>query len=72
MQVGTRAAETLQAQGEQMERVLDTLHEIQFSMKKAGQVIRDITRGIATDKCERAGTLTARPRGLQVHVCMRE
>ena len=51
MQVGTRTAETLQAQGEQMERVLDTLHEIQFSMKKAGQVIRDITRGIATDKC---------------------
>ena len=54
MQVGTRTAETLQGQGEQMGRVLDTLHEIQFSMKKAGQVIRDITRGIATDKCDNA------------------
>ena len=50
VQVGARTAETLQGQGEQMERVLDALHEIQFSMKKAGQVIRDITRGIATDK----------------------
>ena len=51
MQVGTRTAETLQGQGEQLGRVLDTLDEIHFSMKKAGQVIRDITRGVATDRC---------------------
>ena len=50
MQVGTRTAETLQGQGEQLGRVLDTLDEIHFSMKKAGQVIRDITRGVATDR----------------------
>lgn len=51
IEVGTKTAETLQAQGEQMDRVLDTLEEIRFDMKKAGQVIRDITRGLATDKC---------------------
>jgi SNARE protein len=50
IEVGTKTAETLHAQGEQMEHVLDTLDEIHFSMKKAGQVIRDITRGLATDK----------------------
>lgn len=56
MQVGTRTAETLQGQGEQLGRVLDTLDEIHFSMKKAGQVIRDITRGVATDRCARPGS----------------
>lgn len=51
IEVGTKTAETLHQQGEQMERVLDALEEIKFSMKKANQVIRDITRSIATDKC---------------------
>lgn len=51
IEVGTKTAETLQAQGEQMDRVLDTLEDIRFDMKKAGEVIRDITRGLATDKC---------------------
>ncbi|KAK9915749.1 hypothetical protein WJX75_003579 [Coccomyxa subellipsoidea] len=51
VEIGSKTAETLQAQGEQMDRVLDTLEEIRFDMKKAGQVIRDITRGLATDKC---------------------
>ena len=40
-------------QGQQMERVLDDLEQIHFSMKKANQVLRDMTRGIATDR--RAG-----------------
>lgn len=48
--VGTKTAETLHQQGQQMERVLDALDEIKFSMKKANQVIRDITRSMATDK----------------------
>jgi SNARE protein len=30
---------------------MDDLDEIHFTMKKARQVIRDIARGIATDKC---------------------
>ena len=33
-----------------MERVLDDLEQIHFSMKKANQVLRDMTRGIATDR----------------------
>ena len=51
IEVGAKTAETLHQQGQQMERVLDALDEIKFSMKKANQVIRDITRSIATDKC---------------------
>ncbi len=50
IEVGTKTAETLHQQGQQMERVLDALDEIKFSMKKANQVIRDITRSLATDK----------------------
>jgi len=38
------------AQGQQMECVLDDLEQIHFSMKKANQVLRDMTRGIATDR----------------------
>ena len=38
------------AQGQQMERVLDDLEQIHFSMKKANQVLRDMTRSIATDR----------------------
>lgn len=51
IEVGAKTAETLQAQGQQMEGVLDALDEIKFSMKKANQVLRDITRSMATDKC---------------------
>ena len=51
IEVGTKTAETLQAQTQQMERVLDDLDEIKFSLKKASKVIRDITRSMATDKC---------------------
>ena len=43
IEVGTKTAETLHQQGQQMERVLDALEEIKFSMKEANQVIRDIT-----------------------------
>ncbi|EIE27118.1 hypothetical protein COCSUDRAFT_55142 [Coccomyxa subellipsoidea C-169] len=49
--IGSKTAETLHAQGQQMERVLDNLEEMRFDIKKGGQVIRDITRGLATDKC---------------------
>ena len=54
IQVATSTAETLDQQTEQLERVLDNLDEIQFSLHKAKQVIRDITRGLATDKCAAA------------------
>lgn len=32
-------------------QVLDDLDEIHFTMKKARQVIRDMARGLATDRC---------------------
>lgn len=48
--VGTKTAETLVGQTNQLERVMDDLDEIHFTMKKASQVLRDMTRGIATDR----------------------
>jgi SNARE protein len=51
IEVGTKTAETLHDQTKQLERVVDDLDQIHFSLKKASKVIRDITRQIATDKC---------------------
>ena len=53
--IATTTAETLHKQTEQLERTLDSLDEVHFTLKKAKQVIRDITRGIATDKCVAVG-----------------
>ena len=50
-QVATETAATLDGQTKQMEGVLNSLDEVHFSLKKANQVIRDIMRRIATDKC---------------------
>lgn len=50
IEVGTKTAETLDSQTKQLERVMDDLDEIQFTMQKAKQVIRDMTRSMATDK----------------------
>ena len=49
--LGQQTAEALRRQTEQMERVVDDLDEIHFSLKKSFKVIRDLTRGLATDKC---------------------
>ena len=46
-----KTAAELKKQTDQMGRVVNDLNEIEFSMKRAGKVIRDITRGLATDKC---------------------
>lgn len=51
IQIGVQTAETLDQQTKQLEKVTDDLEEIHFSMKKAKQVIRDMARGLATDKC---------------------
>ena len=48
--IGTKTAEKLDDQTKQLERVVDDLDQIHFSMKKASRIIRDITRAIATDK----------------------
>ena len=50
--IGTKTAEKLHDQTKQLERVVDDLDQIHFSMKKATRIIRDITRAIATDKYE--------------------
>lgn len=49
--VGTETAVTVKKQTEQIDRIVTDLDEIHFSLKKAGVLIRDITRAIATDKC---------------------
>jgi len=49
--IGAQTAETLQLQGKQLEKVADDLDEIHFTMRKARQVLRDMARGLATDKC---------------------
>eukprot|EP00899_Mesostigma_viride_P012563 jgi/Mesvir1/21307/Mv15929-RA.1 len=49
--VGAKTAETLQAQTKQMEKIIDDLNEIQFSIKKASKLVREIGRQLATDKC---------------------
>lgn len=51
IQIGTQTAEALRGQTHQLERVVDDLDEIHFSLKKSMNVIRDITRGLVTDKC---------------------
>ena len=78
IQVATATAETLNAQTEQLERTLDNLDKIEFSLKHVRRVIRDITRGLATDKCahgtrntpafvmlDEAGAVSARGRAFQ-------
>lgn len=49
--VGAGTAETLQKQGQQLEKVLDDLDEIHFTMKKARQIMQDMARSMATDHC---------------------
>ena len=49
--IGAQTAETLQVQGQQLGKISNDLDDIHFSMKKASQVIRDMARGLATDKC---------------------
>ena len=53
MDTETTAAKTaaeLKKQTDQMGRVVNDLNEIEFSMQRASKVLRDITRGLATDK----------------------
>jgi SNARE protein len=49
--IGAQTAETLQQQGNQLSKISEDLDEIHFSNEKARKVIRDITRGLATDRC---------------------
>ncbi|ESR53381.1 putative plant SNARE 11 [Citrus sinensis] len=49
--VGTETAAVLKAQTEQMSRIVNELDSIHFSIKKASQLVREIGRQVATDKC---------------------
>lgn len=51
IQIGTQTAEALRGQTRQLEKVVDDLDEIHFSLKKSFGVLKDLTRGLATDKC---------------------
>ncbi|KAG8382455.1 hypothetical protein BUALT_Bualt05G0079000 [Buddleja alternifolia] len=49
--VGTEAAAALKAQTEQMSRIVNELDSIHFSIKKASQLVKEIGRQVATDRC---------------------
>ncbi|XP_028786976.1 novel plant SNARE 13 isoform X2 [Neltuma alba] len=51
IEVGTQTATTLKAQTDQMGRIVNDLDSIQFSIKKASQLVKEIGRQVATDKC---------------------
>ncbi|XP_047169768.1 novel plant SNARE 13 [Vigna umbellata] len=51
IEVGTQTAVTLKGQTEQMGRIVNELDSIQFSIKKASQLVKEIGRQVATDKC---------------------
>ncbi|TKY49600.1 putative plant SNARE 12 [Spatholobus suberectus] len=51
IEVGTQTAVTLKGQTEQMGRIANELDSIQFSIKKASQLVKEIGRQVATDKC---------------------
>ncbi|KAK3131276.1 hypothetical protein QOZ80_6BG0504410 [Eleusine coracana subsp. coracana] len=49
--VGTETSAALKAQTEQMSRVINELDSIHFSIKKASQLVKEIGRQVATDRC---------------------
>lgn len=51
IEVGTQTATNLKGQTEQMGRIVNELDSIQFSIKKASQLVKEIGRQVATDKC---------------------
>ncbi|CAI8587427.1 unnamed protein product [Vicia faba] len=51
IEVGTQTATTLKGQTDQMGRIVNELDSIQFSIKKASQLVKEIGRKVATDKC---------------------
>ncbi|KAK9934127.1 hypothetical protein M0R45_021283 [Rubus argutus] len=51
IEVGTQTAVTLKGQTDQMGRIVNELDTIQFSIKKATQLVKEIGRQVATDKC---------------------
>ncbi|KAK3125823.1 hypothetical protein QOZ80_7BG0610180 [Eleusine coracana subsp. coracana] len=51
VEVGAQTAATLTKQTEQMKRIGNELDSVHFSLKKASQMVKEIGRQVATDKC---------------------
>ncbi|KMZ68554.1 putative plant snare [Zostera marina] len=51
MNVGAETSAALKAQTDQMNRVVNELDSIHFSIKKASALVKEIGRQVATDKC---------------------
>ncbi|KAL9674484.1 hypothetical protein QQ045_030756 [Rhodiola kirilowii] len=51
IEVGTQTSAALKGQTDQMGRIVNDLDTIQFSIKKASQLVKEIGRQVATDKC---------------------
>ncbi|XP_043709566.1 novel plant SNARE 13 [Telopea speciosissima] len=51
VEVGSQTAVSLKGQTEQMGRIVNDLDTIHFSIKKATQLVKEIGRQVATDKC---------------------
>ncbi|KAL2922293.1 putative plant SNARE 13 [Bienertia sinuspersici] len=51
IEVGTETGAKLKGQTDQMGRIVNELDTIQFSLKKASQLVKEIGRQVATDKC---------------------
>lgn len=49
--VGADTAAALKSQSDQMNRIVNELDSIHFSIKKASQLVKDIGRQVATDRC---------------------
>ncbi len=52
-----QTAATLHDQTQQLNKVVDDLNEIEFTMKKASKIIADIGKGIMTDRYAANGIL---------------
>ncbi|XP_072090518.1 novel plant SNARE 12-like [Arachis hypogaea] len=51
IEVGSQTTTTLKGQTEQMGRIVNELDSIQFSIKKALKLVKEIGKQVATDKC---------------------
>ena len=51
IELGTQTANSFGIRRSRWRKVVDDLDEIHFSLKKSMKVIKDLTRGLATDKC---------------------
>ncbi len=51
IEMGTVTAGKLKEQTQKLDEITDELDELQFSVRKSMNLVRDITKGLATDKC---------------------